>query len=188
MVWSWSWPSIDNEQGAHPIVATTFQDVLGLLTSQTSSVVLHCHASMMALDRLEEHLHVMHDMLSREQSYAIREQSRLLSELWTMLGGNRQRLWSIDQRLDLLQNMGDYRLRALAHVGRTLELVQSMGEDMEELRTRVATPALVEDRIPIEVQLLALKAAIDRISEGRIAARERIATIEDAGRFRSSGV
>ena len=46
---------------------------------------------------------------------------------------------------------------------------------MEELRVRVATPTLVEDRIPIGVQLHAIRAAVDRITESRRNARERIA-------------
>ena len=56
-----------------------------------------------------------------------------------------------------------------------MELVLAMSENMEELRARVATPTLVEDRIPIEVQLHAIRAAVDRITESRRNARERVA-------------
>ncbi|KAK7677625.1 hypothetical protein QCA50_019436 [Cerrena zonata] len=178
-IWSWSWPLTDAESGVQRVVATTFQDVMSLFATQTGQVVLQCESTLTNLDRLEQRLHVLHDILSRERSSVTGEQSQVLSELWTMLGGNRRRLWNIDQRLDLLRNVGEYRLRALAHVGRTLQLVQSMGEDMEELRIRVATPTLVEDQIPIEIQLRAIRAAVDRISESRMVARERTAKVAD---------
>ena len=174
--WLWSWrPSNDAGSDTQQVVTTTFQDVMNLFVTQTSQVVLHCEYALSKLDRLEEHLHVVHEMLSRERVSVTGEKSELLSELWTILGGNRRRLRHIDQRLDLLRNVGEYRLRALAHVGRTMQLVLSMSENMEELRVRVATPTLVEDRIPIGVQLHAIRAAVDRITESRRNARERIA-------------
>ncbi|KAK7677611.1 hypothetical protein QCA50_019422 [Cerrena zonata] len=174
-VWPWPWSLTDAGSDAHRavLVTTTFQDVMNLFTIQTSRVVLQCECALTKLDRLEEHLHVINDMLSREHMSITGEHSQVLSELWTMLGGNRRRLWNIDQRLDLLRNVGEYRIRALTHVGRTMRLVLAMSENMEELRLRVATPILVEDRIPIEIQLHAIKASIDRIKENRRDARER---------------
>lgn len=178
-IWLWTWPFTDPESGVHHVVTTTFQDVMSLFASQTGQVVLQCESALANLDRLEQHLHVLHDMLSRERSSVTGEQSQLLSELWTMVGGNRRRLWNINQRLDILRNVDEYRLRALAHVGRTLQLVQSMSEDMEELRIRVATPTLVDDRIPVEVQLHAIRAAVDRISESRRVTRENTVKVAE---------
>ena len=59
--------------------------------------------------------------------------------------------------------------------GRTMLLVLSMSENVEELRVRITTPTLVGDRIPIGAQLHAIRAAVGRITESRRNAREIIA-------------
>ena len=80
--WMWPWrPSYDAESDTQQVVTTTFQDVMNLFVTQTSQVVLHCEYALSKLDRLEEHLHVVHDMLSRERVSVTGEQSELLSEL-----------------------------------------------------------------------------------------------------------
>ena len=67
---------------------------------------------------------MVHEMLSRERVSVTGERSELLFELWTILGGNRRGLRHIDQRLDLLRDVGEYRLRALAHVGRSANSIR----------------------------------------------------------------
>lgn len=54
----------------------------------------------------------------------------------------------------LLNEIRTYRKRALAHVASTLVQLQQVSSDLEDLRQRVATPALggEEAGIPLEVR------------------------------------
>ena len=80
---------------------------------------------------------------------------------------------NLDGHLYVLRNIGQYRTRALAHVAAAMSTLQSMSEDMEDLRERVAAPELVGDRIPVEVHMRSIKAGLDRLSEKRYQVKER---------------
>ena len=126
--------------------------------------------SMDHLLRLEEHLIVLHEITHRENKDLTAAQEDILAELWTWLGGNRDRLRRMDLDLDLLKNVENYRKKAKAHVVSTLQTLQTLDADMEELRTRVAAPEIVGDKIPIEVHVMSIKAGVERLKDGQIRA------------------
>ena len=61
----------------------------------------------------------------------------------------------------------------MVHVAATLETLHTLDADMEELRTKVAAPNIVGDKIPIEVQIKSIKAGVDRLKEGQMKASLR---------------
>ncbi|KAF9005058.1 hypothetical protein BDQ17DRAFT_1424218 [Cyathus striatus] len=91
----------------------------------------------------------------------------LLGELWTKLGGNKKALRKFNQHLSLLRDLGEYRKQALIRV----VAVQSMSEDMEDLRERVAAPELVESRVPVEVHIKGIRNGVERLKQGRMKAK-----------------
>src|ERR1700753_2202772 len=105
--------------------------------------------SMGHLLRLEEHLRVLHEETHWDNNALTAAQEDVLAELWTWLGGNKHKLRKIDDNLNLLKNVERYRQKALAHVVATLHALQALDADMEELRTRVAAPEIVGDKIPV---------------------------------------
>lgn len=125
-------------------------------------------ASMRHLVRLEEHLMVLHEMVHQENQDLTTAQEDVLAELWTWLGGNKNKLRSMDLNLGLLKNVDRYRQQALAHVVVTLQTLHTLDADMEELRARVAAPDVVGDRIPTEVHLKSIKAGIERLRQGEM--------------------
>jgi len=129
--------------------------------------------SMGHLMRLEEHLMVLHEITHRDNKELTAAQEDVLAELWTWLGGNRSKLRKVSSNLSLLKNVEKYRKRALAHVVVTLQVLHALDADMEELRTRVAAPDIVGDRIPIEVHIRSIKAGVDRLKEGQMKASLR---------------
>ena len=137
--------------------------------------------SMGHLMRLEEHLAVLHEITHRDNEELTATQEDVLAELWTWLGGNKSRLRKMNVNLDLLRNVEKYRRKALAHVVVTLQVLHTLDADMEELRTRVAAPDIIGDRIPIEVHVRSIKVGVERLKEGQMKAalrqRESIAGI-----------
>ena len=123
--------------------------------------------SMGHLLRLEEHLIVLHEETHRDDKALKAAKDDVLAELWSLLGGNKKKLRKMDLNLGLLKNVEKYRKKALAHVVSTLQALHTLDADMEELRTRVAAPELVGDRIPVEVHIKSIKAGLDRLKEGQ---------------------
>ena len=123
--------------------------------------------------QLEEHLMILYEVTHRNNEELTAAQEDVLAELWTWLGGNKHRLRKIDNNLDLLKNVERYRRKALAHVVATLHALQTLDADMEELRTRVAAPDIVGDKIPVEVHMKSIKAGVERLKERRLRASSK---------------
>ena len=125
------------------------------------------------LNELEERLLAIHELVAREDAVLSSSKADLLAELWTILGGNAKELRNLEGNLDLLKNLGLYRKKALAHVVAALQTLQSMSEDMEDLRERVTMPELVGESIPVEVHIKSIQSGLERLQEKRLKAKEQ---------------
>ena len=148
---------------------------MNTLSTNMQRLVLEAEVSISDLDKLEEHLKSIHEIVSREDISISAARGELLAQLWTVLGGNRKELDEMDEHRALLKGVGGYRDRALAHVVAALHMLETMAEDMEELRERVSTPRLVGEAIPIDVHMKSLRGGLERLKERRDGAR----TMED---------
>lgn len=172
---------IPRHKDTEGVTDLTFEMVMGVLAAEMGDVILRCDASQALLDELDQNLIVLHEILSREVSTITKERSEILAELWTILGGNRRYLVDVDARLQVLKDLGAYRTDAKGHVGISIQAVQALTGEMEDLRTRVAAPAIVEDRIPLEVQLNSIKAGLERLRVGRRRVQEHYLQAEGKG-------
>ena len=123
--------------------------------------------SMGRLLRLEEHLVVLHEETHRDNNEDV------LSELWTWLGGNKNKPKKMDVDLDLLKNMEKYGKKALAHAVANLQTLHTVDAGMEELRAGLAAPDTIGDEIPVEAHIKSIKAGIDRLKDGQVRASSR---------------
>lgn len=145
---------------------------MNTLSANMQRLVLEAEVSLSDLNKLEEHLKSIHEVVSREDSSISTAKAELLAQLWTILGGNRNQLSGMDEHLALLKGVSGYRDRALAHVVAALQMLATMAEDMEELRERVAAPELVGDAIPIDVHMKSLRIGLERLKTRRTGAKE----------------
>jgi len=155
------------------VVTEAFVASMSSLSRAMERCILEAQVSLADLDRLEEHLSLLHEMVAREDIAVHLEKSELLSELWSLLGGNRRKLRGIDNHLTLLKGIGGYRRRALAHVVATIQALGALSGDMEDLRSRVAAPDIVGDKIPVDVHIKSIKGGLERLKNGQIRSRER---------------
>lgn len=166
------WP-VTKSVSTRTIVAATFSDAMSVLEAQIRRIRLEAEASAVYLDKLEESLITLHEMLARENITLTHEKDELLADLWTILGGNRHKLKGVNSHLWLLRKIGDWRMRAQVHVVATIRALDAMSEDMEDLRERVGNPALIGESVPPEVHMKSIQAGLDRLKDDRKSAKER---------------
>ncbi|GBE87902.1 hypothetical protein BKA93DRAFT_798035 [Sparassis latifolia] len=166
------WPFSSRPQ-TKEVVLRTFRAAMDVLATNMQRLIIEAEANLLNLDRLEEILVTLHDIVHREDASISSAHSELLSELWTKLGGNKREVRSQRQHLMLLRNLTAYRSRALAHVVGALQTLQAMSADLEDLRERVAAPELMGEHIPLEVHMKSIGSGIERLKEGKMKAKER---------------
>ncbi|KAI0696294.1 hypothetical protein C8T65DRAFT_729690 [Cerioporus squamosus] len=154
-------------------VVEAFRYSMDVHAEEMARLILEVEVSNANLDQLEEDLAVLHELCTRENITLTEKHDELLSQLWTNLGGNRGQRRKFSTNFELLKALGEYRKRAAAHVAAAMQTLQAMGEDMEDLRERVAAPEIVGDQIPIEVHMKSIQSGMERLKEQRIRARER---------------
>ena len=150
-----------------------FQQSMDVHASELQRLILETEVSSANLDALDAHLDTLHEICAREHLGLGASRDALLAELWTILGGNRDMVRTFNSNLELLRELGEYRKRAAAHVAAAAHTLQAMGEDMEDLRDRVAAPELLGETVPMEVHMKSIKAGLERLKDHRIQAREK---------------
>jgi hypothetical protein len=165
-------PWKSHKKSINQVVVETFGEAMNVLSTDMERLIIEAEANIIALDTLEERLSTLHDVISREDLTLSSEKADLLAELWTILGFNRDELRNFDQSLLLLKELKTYRQQALARVITALQTLQMMSADMEDMRERVARPAIAGSAIPVEVHMKSIQYGLERLREGRIRAKE----------------
>jgi len=153
------------------VVRETFQEAMDTMSSNLERIIVEAEANHQNLEKLEGHLAVMHELLSREERDVSLDKSKVLADLWTMLGGNGDQLRNFERNLALLRDLTSYREEALAHVVAALHTLKVMSEDMEDMRDRVAAPELTGSSIPVEVHMRSIAVGLARLQQGRMMAQ-----------------
>ncbi|KAH8990221.1 hypothetical protein EDB92DRAFT_1864947 [Lactarius akahatsu] len=130
-------------------------------------LVLEAEVSISDLNKLEEHLTSIHEIVSREDGSISAARREHLAQLSTVLGDNREEINKMDEDRALLKSIDRYRDRALAHVVAALHMLETMAEEMETLRERMAVPQLVGETIPIHVHMRSLRSGMEGLKGRR---------------------
>jgi hypothetical protein len=135
-------------------------------------LIVEHEANYANLDRLEEKLSTLRDIVARENKTVAEGREELLASIWTTLGANRKDLRNFDWNLKMLHDLTTYRKRALAHIVAALHILKIVTQDLEEMRERVAAPNLAGSQIKPEVHMDSIKNGLERLREGRSRARQ----------------
>ncbi|KAI6039889.1 hypothetical protein EDC04DRAFT_3003197 [Pisolithus marmoratus] len=157
---------------ADEIIQGAFTLAMDQSEQSIARLIVEAELSGQNLDQMEVDIASLHDMITREDKHMSNEKDRVLGELWTTLGGNRQKLREYDDRLALLNDLAVYRKQARAHVTAALQTLHAMSDDLEDLRERVAAPGIIGGKVPIKVHIESIKNGLERLKEGRTRARE----------------
>jgi len=145
-----------------------------IVEEEINKLIIEAQALLLVLNNLEDRLEVIHGIATRDDMHAKALKEEILSQLWTMVGGNRGKLNKMDRQLNLLRQVSVYRKNAYAHVSGTIIRLQAMGAGLEDLRERVGSPELLRDRIdiPLSVHIENIQKGVERLEEGRLNARK----------------
>lgn len=160
------------EQRKIKSLKTTFDYAMDELASQVERLIIEAEANIYNLNELEERLISLNELVSHEFKDVEGGHDELLASLWTKLGVRRKELKNFDKNFAILKNIKTYRNQARVHVTATLQTLQSLSDDMAEMRDRVAAPGLIGERIPLEVQMKSIQFGLDRLKENRLRARQ----------------
>ncbi|KAH8813313.1 hypothetical protein F5884DRAFT_899477 [Xylogone sp. PMI_703] len=144
-----------------------------IVEEEINKLISEAQALLMILNNLEDRLDIIHGVATREDLHSRAMRDEILSDLWTMVGGNRHKLDKMDRQLALLHQVAHYRKTAYAHVSGTLIRLQAIGADLEDLRERVGSPELLRDRvdIPLSVHIENINRGVERLESRRSQSR-----------------
>ncbi|MCJ1273047.1 hypothetical protein MMC21_000836 [Puttea exsequens] len=145
-----------------------------VVEEEINRLVTEAQALLLILQNLEDRLDVIHGIAIRDNLHAQGGKNEVLSQLWTMLGGNRNKLGKFDSQLRLLHEVNTYRQNAIAHVSGTLVRLQNIGAELEELRERVGGVELLGNKagVPLCVHIENIEMGVERLERGRKGAKE----------------
>lgn len=120
------------------------------------------------LQDLEDQLNVVEDTVQQEIVVIGEARDEVLAQMWTHLGGNKRQLARMMDHQYLLQNISQYRKRALRHLQNTLLKLQTMKGELKNIAEVVSEPVTAESEggTPIAVQIATIRKGVDRLEEG----------------------
>ncbi|RMZ90492.1 hypothetical protein DV736_g2282, partial [Chaetothyriales sp. CBS 134916] len=162
----------------HARLLETYITHTRIISDQLGNLITQASALLLTLQSLEDRLDLIHAIALQSQHSTQLSRANTLSQLWTLLGGNRADLARYESQLYLLRQVGEYRRLAWAHVSGTLVKLQAMQAELEELRERVGSPEVeatvvprAKDRTPLSVHLQAIRFGVERLETERERAR-----------------
>jgi len=156
---------------ADEIISTAFALAMDESEQTMAKLVLEADRSLQDLEQMDVDLATLHEITTRESKPIAEEKEKVLGELWTRLGGNQKSVRDYGDRLELLNDLAEYRRKALGHVTATSRALARMSDDLEILRDRVAAPGLLEGRVPLHVHIEGIKSGLERLREGQTRSR-----------------
>lgn len=145
-----------------------------IVEEEIRRLIDEAQALLLVLQNLEDRLEVIHGIATRDNVHIQGSKDEALLQLWTMLGGNRNKLGKFNSQLRLLQQVNEYRQSAFAHVSGTILKLQAMGAELEELRERVGSAEVLRDRahVPLSVHIENIHLGVERLELGRMNANK----------------
>ncbi|ORY83872.1 hypothetical protein BCR37DRAFT_378885 [Protomyces lactucae-debilis] len=143
-------------------VRKTYVAAMNFLSEELKRLVLSNDQASLALENLEEDLHTISSIMELEKQLQT-EERQSLSSLWSLLGGNRAQKRLFKSNMATLQEFEADRKHNRELVARTSVALDKMIVQVEEFRDKVARPGLLDDEIPIELHLNAIRMGVDEL-------------------------
>ena len=140
-----------------------------------TDILVAAAKTVTALDHLENQLVRIHAVSVDDHILTAAAIDNVLSELWTKLGGNGQRLRDLERRARVLKNLDEYRRRAVSHVAVTVQTLVGIEEELNQLVRKLhRDEGDLNAGLPIEVHIASIDGGVKRLREERM--RVRMAT------------
>lgn len=160
-----------SEDEARHTATQMFRSTMTVLSSEVARVIIESTTVASRLDKLEEKLSIIRAVSEQEKLLTEAALGEVLSELWTVVGGNKAKLRHLGQQIDILRNVDWYRTLSVAHVVATTETLLQIEAELGELRNKLSAPELAGDTIPIGVHIASIERSARRLDEVKVRAR-----------------
>lgn len=150
-----------------------FEEVMNVQTSELEGLVTKAFFIKGHLDDLKEKLRAMYYIVVHEKRDFIAEEHELLSTLWSQLGGNILDKKRFRENLLLLDQLTKYHDQADRYVAGAIFALNSMRNQMKEVKKAVGAPSITGPKIPLSVQMRGIQDAVENLQESIIAAHEQ---------------
>ena len=142
------------------------------MANEVTDILVEAAKTVTALDVLENQLARVRAASIDDHILTETAIDTVLSELWTKLGGNGQRLRDLERRANVLKNLDEYRRRAVAHVAVTVQTLVSIEEELNQLMHKLRYDEVKEDYgLPVEVHIASINSGVKRLREERMRVR-----------------
>lgn len=149
------------------VLKKDFHEAMGILSTTMWHLSLEAELLLAKLEQLEGDMAAIYQLVTQENLIISEERMELLSELWTILGGNRRKLRQHDNHLDLLKNMGEYRKKALVHVITAIHTLEAMEADIKDVREKAIAGQSMESRISTYMQVKSIESGVRSLTMQR---------------------
>ncbi|GBC02792.1 hypothetical protein RclHR1_04820010 [Rhizophagus clarus] len=148
---------------------TKLHDSLMKLTDEDlRKLIIATDKALKSLKRLDELQSSIHAITSQEENLQKINQEELLSNLWSLLGGNKVEKNIFEDNFNLLKILDTQRKIAVERIASIMECLEKFQKQLNILREETVTRLLVG--IPVEVQLTNIKKALMRLQTSEISA------------------
>ncbi|KAK0733564.1 hypothetical protein B0T26DRAFT_736478 [Lasiosphaeria miniovina] len=160
------------------IVLDRYVELASLVSERIASLIEEAETVLGRLKKAEDHLELIHDLVTTSQKSVQVRRDDILWTLWTLIGVNSRPLANLNGQLALLAQVSRQRSDAVHQIN---ELVVELGKieaSLSDLRTSVAEPGLVRGKgveVPLSVHIETINQGVERLE----AARNRIRAAED---------
>ncbi|CAE6429984.1 unnamed protein product [Rhizoctonia solani] len=142
---------------------------IGLLDKTLHELIHESQANVGFLQRLEETLNNIQDMVTIEED-KLRGEELALKQQWF----NSEEQQSNSKNLGVLQRIKNDRRHALDHVQRVLVKLKQMSNDLDSMREGVASPMVIagSSGTPVKAHINSIRGATERLLNGHTRMRE----------------
>jgi hypothetical protein len=149
------------------VIVDAFTGAMDTFSVTIQRLILEAEVTLHNLDTFEEVLAALHGAVAHGD---LSIHVDVMRAIGIILGGQKT-----GPPLSWLNDFGDYQRQAQAHVLAALHILDSMSEDMKDLRERVTVAVeFVDDEIPLHVQIQSIQSGLRRLQIARVRAKASI--------------
>lgn len=159
-----------------------------LVSDKIAGLIVEAQAVLHTLSKVEDHLGIIHDTVTRTQMSVQSRKDEILSTLWSIVGANRGKIHNLNSQLQLLRQVNNQRSQAVQQVSELVVELEKIQAGLGDLRDRVAEPEIARGRVavPLAVHIETINSGVDRLETARSRIRqienERIREVLDRGK------
>ncbi|QRV81861.1 hypothetical protein RhiJN_09876 [Ceratobasidium sp. AG-Ba] len=144
------------------------------LKTNVQELMAEATLNLRALDALENQRYLIHSTIPEGRNKPEKDQSKMLSQLWTTLARDNDQLAQLKSHASLLDDVIKGCDEARKHVADTLLQLQKINADLEVVSEQVPIRPLdgKASAIPLKVHISDLRRGTDRLSGGRLLERD----------------